>query len=183
LPLCICPLFFPQYQLGNGSGTGLGRILRMPGARRKKHQELNEAYAFITSSDFQATVESLRDGLVKNGFERQETKDLIYAPEESGTEDLFTVSSTITFSPPEMPAPETIPAGLENKVEIIPEAGAITLKGSFTARQTEALENAFQTPAGKEAIRQAIARMKAPKARTPRRHRSLGNYSVCLSWP
>jgi hypothetical protein len=61
--------------------------------------------------------------------------------------------------------PEAIPAGLENKIEIIPEAGSITLKGSFTTRQVEALENAFQTPAGKETVRQAIAKLKTPKGR------------------
>jgi type III restriction enzyme len=141
----------------------LGRILRMPGAKRKTQQELNEAYAFVTSSDFQATVESLRDGLVKNGFERQETRDLIYAPEEPGADDLFSLSSTVTFTAPELPEPEAIPPGLENKVEIAPEAGSITLRGNFTPRQVKELEGAFQTQAGKEAIRQAVARMKSPK--------------------
>ena len=75
----------------------LGRILRMPGAKRKTNQELNEAYAFITSTDFQATVESLRDGLVRNGFERQEAKDLIHAVEEPDVDALFTIASGITL--------------------------------------------------------------------------------------
>jgi type III restriction enzyme len=174
-----CPFAYVLCSFRNTSSATaaeqvLGRILRMPGARRKTQQDLNEAYAFITSSDFQATVESLRDGLVKNGFERQETKDLICAPEEPGAEDLFTISSVITFTPPEMPEPEAIPAGLENKIEIIPEAGSITLKGNFSSRQIEALENAFQTPAGKESIRQAIARMKTPKGRSKKTPSELG---------
>jgi type III restriction enzyme len=143
----------------------LGRILRMPGAKRKSQQELNEAYAFITSSDFQATVESLRDGLVKNGFERQETKDLIHAAEEPASDDLFTLSSALTFTAPELPEPEAIPIGLESKVEIAPEAGAITLKGNFTVKQAEALESVFQTPAGKEAIHQALVRLRGPQAK------------------
>lgn len=141
----------------------LGRILRMPHAKRKTQPELNEAYAFVTSSDFQATVESLRDGLVKNGFERQETRDLIHAAEEPGLGDLFAAASAVTFTAPELPEPEAIPAGLESKVEIAPEAGAITLKGDFTAKQVEALENVFRTPAGKEAIRQAVARLRIPQ--------------------
>lgn len=141
----------------------LGRILRMPGATRKTHQELNEAYAFITSTDFQTTVESLRDGLVRNGFERQETKDLIHSPEEPGQDDLFTLAAGLTFSAPELPAPEAIPAGLENKVEIAPETGTITLKGNFSAKQAQELESAFQTQEGKESIRQALSRLKAPR--------------------
>jgi type III restriction enzyme len=142
----------------------LGRILRMPGAKRKTNQELNEAYAFITSTDFQATVESLRDGLVRNGFERQEAKDLIHSVEEPDGDDLFTIASGITFTAPEMPEPETIPAALQNKVEIAPEAGTITLKGNFTAKQATALENAFQTTAGKDTIRQALSRLRTPRA-------------------
>jgi type III restriction enzyme len=140
----------------------LGRILRMPGAKRKGQPELNEAYAFITSTDFQATVESLRDGLIKNGFERQETKDLIHAAEKSDADDLFTLTQTVTFTTPELPEPGTIPAGLENKIDVAPEAGSITLKGRFTAQQVDTLENAFQTQAGKDAIRQAMAKLKAP---------------------
>lgn len=142
----------------------LGRILRMPGAKKKNNQELNEAYAFITSTDFQATVESLRDGLVRNGFERQETKDLIHTVEESGGDDLFTLSAGITFAAPEMPELETIPATLQNKIEIAPEAGTITLKGNFTASQVKALEGAFQTPAGKDTIRKALSRLNMPRA-------------------
>lgn len=142
----------------------LGRILRMPGAKKKNNQELNEAYAFITSTDFQATVESLRDGLVRNGFERQETRDLIHTVEEPDGDDLFTLSAGITFAAPEMPEPETIPATLQSKIEIAPEAGTITLKGNFTATQAKALESAFQTPAGKDTIRKALSRLNMPRA-------------------
>jgi len=152
----------------------LGRILRMPGAKRKTQQELNEAYAFVTSTDFQATVESLRDGLVRNGFERQETKDLLHTPEEPGADDLFTLTAGITFTAPELPEPEAIPVSIENKVEIAPEAGAITLKGNFTAKQAEVLESLFQTPAGKNAVRQALARLRAPQTRQPETPSELG---------
>lgn len=135
----------------------------MPGAKRKTNQELNEAYAFITSTDFQATVESLRDGLVRNGFERQEAKDLIHSVEGPEGDDLFTISSAITFTATEMPEPETIPAALQNKVEIAPEAGTITLKGRFTPNQAKTLESAFKTPAEKDTIRQALSRMHTPR--------------------
>jgi len=143
----------------------LGRILRMPGAKRKTLQELNEAYAFVTSSDFQATVESLRDGLVKNGFERQEAKDLLNIPEEPVQNDLFIHNVVVTFTAPELLEPEAIPAGLASKIDIIPETGSITLKGNFTPKQAEALESVFQTKEGKEAIREAITRLRTPQKR------------------
>jgi len=170
-----CPFAYVLCSFRNTSSATaaeqvLGRILRMPGAKIKNNQELNEAYAFITSSDFQATVESLRDGLVRNGFERQETKDLIHTVEEPDGDSLFMLASGITFSAPEMPEPETIPAVIQNKVEIVPETGTITLKGSFTVSQAKALESAFQTTAGKDTIRQALSRLnvpRVPRAKTP----------------
>ncbi len=50
----------------------LGRVLRLPYARRKKREELNRAYAFATTTSFQNAANTLRDGLVNNGFERVE---------------------------------------------------------------------------------------------------------------
>jgi len=152
----------------------LGRILRMPGAKRKTQQELNEAYAFVTSSDFQATVESLRDGLVKNGFERQETRDLIHTVEEPETDDLLALPPSVTFTAPELPEPEAIPPGLENKVEVVLEASSITLKGSFTAKQEESLVRVFLTSEGKDAARHAIAQLRAPQTRRQKTASELG---------
>lgn len=152
----------------------LGRILRMPEATRKTNKELNEAYAFITSTNFQATVASLRDGLVRNGFERQETRDLIHTTEEPGTDDLFTLAAGLTFSSSELPLPSAVPPGLESKIEIAPEAGTITIKGNFSAKQAEALENIFQTTEGKATIREALVRLKAPHAARKKTPSELG---------
>ncbi len=55
----------------------LGRILRLPHARRKRREELNRAYAFATTTSFQNAATTLRDGLVNNGFERVEAQALI----------------------------------------------------------------------------------------------------------
>lgn len=140
----------------------LGRILRMPGAKRKTQAELNESYAFVTSANLQTTVESLRDGLVKSGFERQEAQDLIHTPRETEQEGLFSYNASITFASPELPAPERIPANLEDKIEITPEAGSITLKGSWTTTQAATMEKIFTTPEGKEAARQALEKLREP---------------------
>lgn len=60
----------------------LGRILRLPNARRKKREDLNRAYASATTTSFQNTAATLRDGLVKNGFERVEAQALVRAVAE-----------------------------------------------------------------------------------------------------
>ena len=138
----------------------LGRIMRMPKAKRKQNPELNVAYAYVTSSDFQATVESLRDGLVRNGFEQQEAADFIQAPEEQPNLELFSVQP-ITFATPELPPIELIPDSLKNKIEVAQETGSITIKGHLTKPQEAAFEKIFHTEKGIEAAHKAIAKLHA----------------------
>lgn len=58
----------------------LGRVLRMPRARRKTRDVLNRAYAFVTSRDFGETANMLKDGLVEGaGFNRLEAAELVKA--------------------------------------------------------------------------------------------------------
>lgn len=163
-----CPFAYVLCSLRNTSSATaaeqvLGRILRLPNAEKKSHPELNMAYAYLTSSNFAATVESLKDGLVRNGFERQETRDLINIQDDSQPDDLFSQQTSLTYSTPELPEPETIPDNLAKKIEITPENGSITLKGTFTEPQVRALQEVFQTAAGKQAVREAITRLRAPR--------------------
>jgi len=56
----------------------LGRVLRMPNARRKTRDTLNRAYAFVASNSFQTVAERLKDGLVDGaGFDRLEAEELV----------------------------------------------------------------------------------------------------------
>ena len=61
----------------------LGRVLRLPHARRKRHEDLNRAYAFSTTTSFQNATRTLQDGLVGNGFEQVEARALVRAVEEA----------------------------------------------------------------------------------------------------
>lgn len=86
------------------SGTAveqiIGRVLRMPNAKRKKREELNQAYVFSATQSFQNTANTLADGLVKNGFEKIEAAKLIRAPQDdltgfSEASANFTVEETL----------------------------------------------------------------------------------------
>ena len=56
----------------------LGRILRLPSAKRKVYSHLNYAYAYVASASFDSTARKLRDGLVEGaGFSRLETDDFV----------------------------------------------------------------------------------------------------------
>lgn len=63
----------------------LGRILRMPQARRKRRDALNQSYAFIVSKSFDDTAQQLRNGLVEGaGFNRMEAEALIAPQHDLG---------------------------------------------------------------------------------------------------
>jgi type III restriction enzyme len=66
----------------------LGRIMRLPKACRKSDPDLNQAYAFSATQSFQATAAALAEGLVANGFEKIEAKEMVrVAPILPGLED------------------------------------------------------------------------------------------------
>jgi type III restriction enzyme len=166
-----CPFAYVLCSFRNTSSATaaeqiLGRILRMPRATKKVQPELNMAYAFVTSGNLDMTVASLKDGLVRNGFERQEAQELVIVPgNDQGPGELFTQFTTTTVTVPELPQPEAIPAELAKKVEVVPESSSITIKGNISEPQAKALQNACHTPEGKEAMKQAIARHRTQKPR------------------
>lgn len=66
----------------------LGRVLRMPYARRRGHDDLNRAYCYATSADFQAAARSLEEAIVDSGFTRLEARRAIEV-EDDGEIGLF----------------------------------------------------------------------------------------------
>lgn len=52
----------------------LGRVLRMPYAKRRKQEALNRAYAHVSSSEFYDAATNLKDCLVSMGFEELEAE-------------------------------------------------------------------------------------------------------------
>lgn len=78
----------------------LGRIMRLPHAKRKQHDALNEAYAFVASSRMAATALNAAAGtlvtaLVNNGFDRLEAQRSVL-PTQAGLPlgGLFTPEKT-----------------------------------------------------------------------------------------
>lgn len=60
----------------------LGRVLRMPYARRRPVEELNRAYAHVSSSSFAQAANYLKDALVSMGFEQEEAETVILRQED-----------------------------------------------------------------------------------------------------
>ena len=67
----------------------LGRVLRMPYAKRRKDPALNKSYACLNSPKFQDAVRGLVDRLVDMGFEESEVQDNIEHAQPRLLDDIF----------------------------------------------------------------------------------------------
>lgn len=122
----------------------LGRVLRLPHAKRKHHEDLNRAYAFATTTSFQNAANTLRDGLVNNGFERVEAQALVRAVpeplrgmEEGGLAYIHeeTIPDDVDFEPFRLNI-ETMTGG---RVEFDADKGVIRARGALNDYDKTAL--------------------------------------------
>lgn len=130
----------------------LGRVLRMPEARRKRRDALNQAYAFVASRNFDETAQKLKDGLVEGaGFNRMEA-DQIVAPQ--GLMELAEAAEAYKHeSEPlveeETPAREVeeaiakLPASVRNRVVYDPKKRSMTYRGPMTRENKNLLQLAL----------------------------------------
>ena len=150
----------------------LGRVLRMPRAQRKQRETLNKAYAFAASQRIVEVAQSLRDGLVHAGFERQDANDLVRAHEDSqGSGDLLRQHDNVTVPLPqsagnvELPdlsaLPEATRRRFEKNLEVSPETGSMTLKGEWNRNDQKALKDAFHSPEATAVVERAFAKLAA----------------------
>jgi type III restriction enzyme len=112
----------------------LGRVLRMPYARRRDAPELNKAYAHVSEPVFATAANALVDKLIAMGFDDTEAREAIEQAQPDLGEGLF--------APRPRPAPE-----LRHVVEIAPEAAEALRAESGGAIQFE------PTSDGRTAIR------------------------------
>ncbi len=146
----------------------LGRVLRMPRATRKAHEDLNRAYAFATTTSFQTAAATLRDGLVNNGFERIEAASLIraVAPVLDGFEE---GGAAFTFEE-ELPVELDLAALAPNialvtggRASIDVATGRIVARGALSDYDRTALKLAMPEAAG--AIDAIVARSRGAQLR------------------
>ncbi len=54
----------------------IGRILRLPHVKEKKHEELNCSYVYTSSNNFLDAAKNLEAGLIKNGYSANDFREL-----------------------------------------------------------------------------------------------------------
>jgi len=153
----------------------LGRIMRLPQASRKQQDDLNQAYAFAASSSFAATANALVDGLVQNGFDPLDAKELIRkretTPEQTGLGPLFDTPTTptgvVTMPIAEKPDLAYLPPSLAAKVHLDADSDALIFHGWMTEAERETLKAHVTGDMAKAAIDRAYWESQRLDPRTP----------------
>lgn len=146
----------------------LGRIMRLPKAQTKRHEELNMSYAFAASRNFIEAANALEDALVQNGFNRQEAKDLIgKLPEtpQGGLEAFWTTTTEAIAEPPKL---ESLPEDLAKKVTYDPVKGEMTFSGIMKEEEKLALQQAVSCPEAKASIDKIFKKSRGIIAEAPK---------------
>lgn len=139
----------------------LGRVLRMPYAKKRANDDLNKAYAHVASSGFAQAARFLHDRLVeKMGFDEVEAQTYIQKQDP-----LFTSPSPIpkppeplTFTLESAPTLDHLPAELQQRVQVTQEPTGeikVIVTGEITKDVQEALVQAVSKKE-KEQINQVI---------------------------
>ena len=130
----------------------LGRILRMPEAKRKRRDALNQSYAYIVSRSFDTTAQQLRDGLVEGaGFNRLEAAQIVPPQQDMGFAEA--AAETLHESDPlpeDMASPATLEAAIEklppivkSRISLDPAKRTLTYKGPMTPESRNFLHLGF----------------------------------------
>lgn len=141
----------------------LGRVLRMPYARRRKALELNKAYAHVSSPHFAQAAKQLADSLIDMGFEAAESPQMIEVAQPGDT--LFTPVFTVEKAPDL--------SGLtaeEQRAVVVVTTGSGETQIKLTEKVTEAVEArvmAVVPEAARPAVKQQIADHNALLHREP----------------
>ncbi len=158
-----CPWAYVLFSVAEMSSSKaveqiLGRVLRMPKAKRKQRDDLNNAYAFVASSKFDEAAKALKDGLIASGFEGQDAEDLVVdrpllpgLPPEAPKVPDVPVTTTLIDKPK-----AALPVDVIDAVTWNPKTGELTVEKPLSKEQEEAVVQWAGTEKAKEAVRAAV---------------------------
>jgi type III restriction enzyme len=173
-----CPWAYVLFSVAEMSSSKaveqiLGRVLRMPKAKRKQRDDLNNAYAFVASSKFDDAAKALKDGLIASGFEGQDAEDLVIE------RSLLPGVTAEPVKSREEPATTTLhdkpkaalPLNVIDAVTWNAKTGEFTVEKPLTLEQEAAVVEWAETEKAKEAVR-AVVDLRAGRAPGARRAKS-----------
>lgn len=152
-----CPFAYVFCSVANVSSSKdveqlLGRVLRLPKVIKKENDELNKAYAFVSSENFYKTAHNLTDSLIQGGFDAGEASKLIEISDaQIGIGEEFFGQLTSTLS--EVPAVKDIPKELREKIEIDKSKNTLTIKDKLTEKEKKSLIDSVESEEDKQIIK------------------------------
>lgn len=132
----------------------VGRVLRLPGARAKRHPDLNCAYAFSVSDSLPEVLNELRQALESNGFTPAEAGRIVI-PLSQGVLPIGAEPQTVTFEPGTAIDPDAAAAqapSLAGKARIDSVKGEITIFVPLDKAEIEKLAGCVKTPEAKAKV-------------------------------
>ncbi len=103
----------------------MGRVLRMPHAHRKQNDDLNHAYAFVTSQGFVDAANALTDALIDSGFNPYEARASIKPQAGLPLQLDMPLWKPVVEMLPGKPTMTAIPKNLRGHVQTTPAKPAI----------------------------------------------------------
>lgn len=142
----------------------LGRVLRMPYAKRRVIEDLNRAYAHLATSKFSKAAQELTDKLIAMGFEEMEISAFLKEkPPTTGQSDLFGKGDTSPVPPPafvvelpEMPDISTLSDDERKQLTMTQDGDTAIIR--VTGEVTEAIETTLvpKTKADRESFQRNV---------------------------
>jgi len=132
----------------------LGRVLRLPHARRKGREELNHAYAFATSQRFVDAANALTEALVESGFQKFEAQTMVWA-ETGALEFPLLEQQRVWEVVTSEPSTDALPADLRAKVSVQTDGQTVQVVYDgppMTDQEAAALATTFDQKEDKEAV-------------------------------
>jgi len=142
----------------------LGRVLRMPYAKRRRHNDLNKAYAHVLSASFGIAAEELTEQLADMGFEDNEaaanieTAPSLFAAGLSGHNASLPLWLTVHTAT--APALDDLPADERKAIQVEEKADGgfrVTVGGRLSEDAKIALVAAGGKKGEREQVERAIA--------------------------
>ncbi|WP_066017251.1 DEAD/DEAH box helicase family protein [Endozoicomonas atrinae] len=150
----------------------LGRVLRMPYARRRVIEDLNRAYAHLASPKFAHAAQELTDKLIAMGFEEMEvaaflkqqsaahTQDDLFEGDEDDTERLIRpqlVTPAVVFELPKAPDTSVLSDSERAQVVMSEDRDGNTVV-KVTGEVSEAIQTVLSQGMTRQADREKLAR-------------------------
>lgn len=152
----------------------LGRVMRLPNARKKKIEDLNRAYAFSVSEHIGEAIGHLRNSLVEIGFEKEDAKNMVVpAPQDGQAQDMFGVpevedSPAVSVRVPEPLVVEKLSHEAQAVLRYEEATESIVVSAPITESVRRELDAVYTTPEGKAAVlRAVVTSQKLGKRRSP----------------